>query len=100
MLINTYLKNLNAAHLGITNCFNEKFYFADDADANTSLRVGIGAVAYVQTDGKVLLGGIDATSGFKNLRRFNPNGTEPEKAMVSYIFMIPPGSMMTIAFKI
>lgn len=76
MLINTYLKNLNAAHLGITNCFNEKFYFADDADANTSLRVGIGAVAYVQTDGKVLLGGIDATSGFKNLRRFNPNGTE------------------------
>jgi len=74
--LNRALQKLNGGYQSITNCFSDVYYFSDDADSTTSLRVGIGAVAYVQSDGKVLLGGMDSTTGTKNLRRFNKNGTE------------------------
>ncbi len=70
------LAKLNNGYNSITNCFTNKFFFTDDADNTTSQRVGIGAVAYIQSDNKVLLGGMSSTTGDRNLRRFNTNGTE------------------------
>lgn len=70
------LANLNNNFQKITNTYSNKFYFTDDFSETTAIRTGIGSVAYVQPDGKIILGGVDLTTGEKNLRRFLPNGKE------------------------
>lgn len=93
--LNNQLENLKNGYSQITELVEgELFYFSDDSgntDDGSSVgdvidpnldQLGMGQVSFIQSDGKVVIGGLSGLNdGSKSLRRINIDGTEDSEFM-------------------
>ena len=82
-----WLDNLKENHSQVTDLVENLFLFSDDADLGDGEdpnfnELGLGDVVFVQSDGKIVVGGQSGLSdNSRNLRRMNVDGTEDEGFM-------------------
>jgi len=89
--LNGQLSNLKAGYSQVTDLVQGLFLFSDDADIDGGSghgidpnfdELGLGDVVSIQTDGKIVVGGVSGLNDqSRNIRRINIDGTEDENFM-------------------
>ena len=89
--LNNQLSRLKTGYSQVTDLVENSFLFSDDADIDNGDgdgidpnfdQLGLGDVIFIQSDGKIVVGGQSGLNDYsRNLRRINVDGTEDESFM-------------------